>query len=101
MVDRLRRTLPFVNRIAGALLVLVGLYVAYYGGYEVRLFGADDNPRDAVITEAGRLQGAVAGWVHQHGVWPWVIAALALAAVVIGGAWRRRAHARAIGLAAT
>lgn len=92
MVDRLRRTLPFVNRIAGALLVLVGLYVAYYGGYEVRLFGADGNPRDAVITAAGRLQGAVAGWVHQHGVWPWVIAALALAAVVIGGAWRRRAH---------
>jgi cytochrome c biogenesis protein CcdA len=79
MVDRLRRMLPFVNRIAGALLVLVGLYVAYYGSYEV-------------ITAAGRVQGAVAGWVHQHGIWPWVIALLALAVVVIGGAWHRRAH---------
>ncbi|MGV0159641.1 cytochrome c biogenesis CcdA family protein [Mycobacterium colombiense] len=92
LVDRLRRALPFVNRIGGALLVLVGLYVAYYGSYEVRLFGPNGNPRDAVISGAGRLQGAVAGWVHQHGVWPWVIAMVALAVVVIGGAWRRRAH---------
>ncbi|OCB11092.1 cytochrome c biogenesis CcdA family protein [Mycobacterium intracellulare] len=90
MVDRLRRILPFVNRIGGALLVLVGLYVAYYGSYEVRLFGANGNPRDAVITAVGRLQGATAGWVHQHGIWPWAMAVLALAVVVIGGAWHRR-----------
>lgn len=90
MVDRLRRILPFVNRIGGALLVLVGLYVAYYGSYEVRLFGANGNPRDAVITAVGRLQGATAGWVHQHGIWPWLVAMLALAVVVIGGAWHRR-----------
>lgn len=92
MADRLRRILPLVNRIGGALLVLVGLYVAYYGSYEVRLFGANGNPRDAVITAAGRLQGAMAGWVHQHGMWPWVAAVLALAIVVIGGAWHRRAQ---------
>ncbi|MDM4140534.1 MULTISPECIES: cytochrome c biogenesis CcdA family protein [Mycobacterium] len=92
MVDRLRRVLPFVNRIGGALLLLVGLYVAYYGSYEVRLFGANGNPRDAVITAAGRLQGAAAGWVHQHGMWPWVIAVLALTVVVIGGARHRRAR---------
>lgn len=90
MVDRLRRILPFVNRIGGALLVLVGLYVAYYGSYEVRLFGGNGNPQDAVVTAAGRLQGAAAGWVHRYGVWPWLVAVLALAVVVIGGAWRRR-----------
>lgn len=90
LVDRLRRLLPFVNRIGGALLVLVGLYVAYYGGYEVRLFGAGGDPRDAVITAAGRLQGAMAAWVHQHGMWPWLVAVFALTAVVIGGAWHRR-----------
>ncbi|OBF62566.1 hypothetical protein A5753_15135 [Mycobacterium sp. 852002-51971_SCH5477799-a] len=89
-VDRLRRLLPFVNRVGGALLVLVGLYVAYYGGYEVRLFGANGNPQDAVITAAGRLQGAVAGWVHEQGIWPWVMAVLAMVVVVLGGAWRRR-----------
>lgn len=92
MVDRLRRMLPFVNRIGGVLLLLVGVYVAYYGRYEVRLFGANGNPQDAVITAAGRLQGAVAGWVHQHGWWPWVAAVLALGVVVIAGAWHRRAQ---------
>ena len=92
IVDCLRRILPFVNRVSGGLLLLVGLYVAYYGSFELRLLGANADPRDAVITAAGRLQGTLAGWVHQHGVWPWLTALLALAVVVIGGAWYRRAQ---------
>jgi cytochrome c biogenesis protein CcdA len=83
LADRLRRVVPFVNRIGGALLVLVGLYVGYYGVYEVRLFDGNASPRDAVITSAGRLQGALAGWVHRHGVAPW---ALALCLLVAGAA---------------
>jgi cytochrome c biogenesis protein CcdA len=90
--DRLRRILPFVNRISGALFVLIGLYVAYYAGYEVRLFTMNADPQDAVIAAAGRLQGSLAGWVHQHGIWPWVGALLALTAVAAGGVWRRRAR---------
>ncbi|MGZ4562926.1 MAG: cytochrome c biogenesis CcdA family protein [Mycobacterium sp.] len=91
-VDRLRRILPFVDRISGALLLLVGLYVAYYGSFELRVLGANANPQDAVITAAGRLQGTLAGWVYQHGMWPWLTALLALTVVVIGGAWYRRAQ---------
>lgn len=94
LADRLRRALPFVNRIGGALLVLVGLYVAYYGVYELRLFNATANPDDAVITAAGRLQGALAGWVHQHGVLPWVVALSALAIGGFAGSRRRRARRR-------
>jgi cytochrome c biogenesis protein CcdA len=91
LARRLRRILPFVNRISGVLLVLVGLYVAYYGLYELRLFnGAHTNPQDAVITAAGRLQGALAGWVHQHGSWPWVVALVALVAGGLASAWYRR-----------
>ena len=45
LVDRMRAILPYVNRIGGAVLILVGLYVAYYGYYEVRLFTAGGNPR--------------------------------------------------------
>ncbi len=60
---------------------MVGVYVGYYGLYEVRLFSANGNPDDPVIAAAGRLQGAIAGWVHQHGAWPW-LAALALFALV-------------------
>jgi cytochrome c biogenesis protein CcdA len=31
VVDRMRRIVPYVNRISGALLLIVGVYVAYYG----------------------------------------------------------------------
>jgi cytochrome c biogenesis protein CcdA len=92
LADRLRRILPFVNRISGALLVLVGLYVAYYGLYELRLLNARANPQDGVITAAGRLQGVLAGWVHQHGVWPWVAALSVLVTGALGSAWYRRAR---------
>ena len=97
VVGHVRRILPYVNRISGALLVLVGLYVGYYGLYEVRLFGANGNPVDPVISAAGRLQGTLAGWVHRMGAWPWVVAlvALVLAAVAVT-AWRTRgaSHSR-------
>jgi cytochrome c biogenesis protein CcdA len=90
----LRRILPLVNRIGGVLLILVGLYVGYYGLYELRLLNADANPQDAVITAAGRLQGALAGWVHQHGLWPWVVALSVLVLGAVAAAWRRRARSR-------
>jgi cytochrome c biogenesis protein CcdA len=90
--DRLRRVLPYINRISGALLLLVGLYVAYYAGYEVRLFSMNADPQDAVIAGAGRLQGALAGWVHEHGIWPWVATLLALVVLAAAGTWRRRAR---------
>jgi ABC-type nickel/cobalt efflux system permease component RcnA len=92
LADRLRRILPFVNRISGVLLVLVGLYVAYYGVYELRLFNTRANPHDAVITAAGHLQGVLAGWVHQHGGWPWVAALFVLVVGAFAGAWYRRAR---------
>ncbi|BBX97515.1 cytochrome c biogenesis CcdA family protein [Mycobacterium lacus] len=91
LAERVRRVLPVVHRIGGALLVLVGLYVAYYGLYEVRLVaGAGANPQDAVIAAAGRLQGALAGWVHVHGVWPWAAALVLLVAAALAGTWYRR-----------
>jgi cytochrome c biogenesis protein CcdA len=94
LADRIKRILPYVNRFGGALLILVGLYVAYYGYYEVQLFNAGGSPADPVIAGAGRLQGAIAGWVHRHGSWPWLTV---LTASIVGAsvwAWRvRRSHA--------
>jgi cytochrome c biogenesis protein CcdA len=97
VAGRLRRILPLVNRIGGVLLILVGLYVGYYGLYELRLLNADADPQDAVITAAGRLQGALAGWVHSHGVWPWVVALSVLLLGALAAALtpaRRRARNR-------
>jgi len=92
VVDRMRRIVPYVNRISGALLVLVGSYVGYYGLYEIRLFAGKDNPDDPVIAAAARVQGAIAGWVHQHGAWPWLLALAVL--MVAATAWRASARAR-------
>jgi cytochrome c biogenesis protein CcdA len=91
-VDRMRRIVPYVNRISGVLLVIVGVYVGYYGLYEIRLFTANGNPEDPVIAAAGRVQGAIAGWIHQHGAWPWLVALAVL--IVFAAAWRASAGSR-------
>jgi len=87
-VDRMRRIVPYVNRISGALLVVVGIYVGYYGLFEIRLFTGNGNPEDPVIAAAGRVQGAIAGWVHQHGAWPWLVALAVLTIAALVAAWR-------------
>jgi cytochrome c biogenesis protein CcdA len=90
VADRMRRIVPFINRIGGALLVAVGLYVSYYGLYEVRLFTGNGNPGDPVIAVAGRLQGAIAGWVHRHGAWPWMAALVVFTVAALLVVWRTR-----------
>lgn len=92
LTERMQRVLPFVNRLSGSLLIVVGLYVGYYGVYEVRLFEANGNPHDPVVAAAGRLQGALAGWVYRQGAWPWL--ALLIVLLIAGSAlaWLRRRH---------
>ena len=46
----MRKVLPYVNRIAGALLVAAGAYVAWYGWYEIRS-GRNDAAVDRVTDE--------------------------------------------------
>ncbi|WP_029113950.1 cytochrome c biogenesis CcdA family protein [Mycobacterium sp. URHB0044] len=95
VVDRLRRIGPYVNRMGGALLVIAGAYVAYYGWFELRLYTAGADPADPVIATAGRVQGVVAGWVHAHGAWPWLV--VMVLTVVAWWYWRRtsaRVHVR-------
>lgn len=92
VIARMRRALPYINRISGAVLAVVGAYVAYYGWFEVRLFGGGPS-EDPVISAAGRIQRALAGWVYQHGSWPWLIA-LGVALAAVAGALIRSARGR-------
>ncbi|WP_409428284.1 cytochrome c biogenesis CcdA family protein [Mycobacterium sp. SMC-11] len=85
LIDRMRRITRYASRISGALLVAVGLYVGYYGYHEVRLFESGASADDPVLAAAGRLQGTLAGWVHQYGAWPW----LAVMAILLVGALLR------------
>lgn len=93
VVARMRRVLPYVTRLGGLLMVLVGFYVGYYGWFEIRLFGSAAGVDDPVIAGAARLQRTLAGWVYQHGPWPWLAAAVILAGVVVVAATRRRRDA--------
>ncbi len=81
-----RRLLPHINRIGGGLLVLVGLYVGYYGGYELRLYAGEGDAIDPVIEAAGAIQETLAGWVDRIGVLPLlaVLVVLILGGVALG-----------------
>lgn len=81
-----RRLLPYVNPAGGALLIIVGAYVAYYGVYELRLFFTHADPHDPVIQAAAAIQQALSGWLSDIGVWPLTAAlvVLVLGTVLLG-----------------
>ena len=88
VVDRVRRAAPWVNRIAGALLVLAGIYVTRYGLWQLDgSFGADP-----IIDGASRIQSWLAERVDAL---PKVLLALVAAGLVMavaGGTAVRRAR---------
>ncbi len=95
LVRRIRSTGAWVPRVSGLLLVLSGLYVAYYGWWEIRVLGGAD-PDDAVIGAAATVQRAIVGLVQDVGAGGWLIAALVILAVVGAAALRRRRAVAAV-----
>ncbi|MER7895270.1 cytochrome c biogenesis protein CcdA [Streptomyces sp. NPDC096046] len=88
-VGGLRRLGSVASRLGGALLLLVGGYVAYYGWYEIRVLRGPGTS-DPVIEAAGTVQQFVAGLLDDVGV-P-VIAAAFVTLLLIAVALRRRRH---------
>ncbi|MBG0829247.1 cytochrome c biogenesis protein CcdA [Planomonospora sp. ID67723] len=91
VVARMRRILPHVPRISGGLLVAAGLYVVYYGWYELRVF-AGSSADDPIVGAATAVQGAVASGVEALGAGG---IAIALAALALGAAALRRVRRNA------
>lgn len=93
MVRELRGLLPYVQRIAGGLLVLAGAYVAYYGWYEIRVF-ADARTRDPVVDAATGVFDQLRAWATDIGglrlATAFVVAIVG--AVVVAVAGRRRSR---------
>jgi len=84
IVRHLRRMLPYVHRIAGALLVAAGCYLAYYGWYEWRVINGDveaGGPARMVFD----WNATVANWVQQTGAWRigLVLGAIVAAALIL------------------
>jgi cytochrome c-type biogenesis protein len=97
LLARMRRLAPVVSRAGGAVMVVAGAYVAYYGWYEIRLRRGDD-PADPVIEAAGAVQGWLERCLDQLG--PAVVllvfaVALAGSALLVWHARRARSHDRA------
>jgi cytochrome c biogenesis protein CcdA len=88
-----RRILPYAGRIAGVMVGLTGLYVTYYGYFEIRLFFTNASPDDPVIRAAALVQGFLVRLVETVGVWPLLAALATLVAATIG--WRAVARLRA------
>jgi cytochrome c biogenesis protein CcdA len=88
----LRRILPHVGRIAGVVVLLTGLYVTYYGYFEIRLYFTDASPNDRIVETAALVPGWLARRVDALGVWPFVAALVVLAAIAVG--WRTLARRR-------
>jgi cytochrome c biogenesis protein CcdA len=89
LIGRLRRLAPVVSRAGGALVVIAGAYVAYYGWYELRVWrgGAVADP---VVAAAGAVQGSLADGVDRLGVGTVAAVFAALLTATAGLAWRSR-----------
>ncbi|WP_112268695.1 cytochrome c biogenesis CcdA family protein [Lentzea terrae] len=95
VTSRARSLLPHISRIGGALLVLVGLYVTYYGIYELRLFLGGADPADPVVDAAGVVQNALVNWLTAVGPVPPLLLLMALlAGATLLVRRRRKAHDR-------
>jgi cytochrome c-type biogenesis protein len=83
LVHRMRGVLPYVNRISGGLLVVAGLYVAYYGWYELRVYDGDTSG-GGVARWMFDLSARMTNWVESVGpVRLGLVLALAIALVVL------------------
>jgi cytochrome c biogenesis protein CcdA len=94
LLARARRLSPAISRTGGAVLLIVGGYVAYYGWYEIRLLHGG-TPHDPIIEAATTVQQWLTTSLDHLG--PPVIAAvfaLLLAAAIARARIRRRQPAR-------
>ncbi|MGN9913388.1 cytochrome c biogenesis CcdA family protein [Phytohabitans sp. LJ34] len=66
LIRGLRRAAPVISRAAGALLLLAGAYVAWYGWYEIRIF-RDADTTDPIIDNAARVQATASAWLDRVG----------------------------------
>jgi cytochrome c biogenesis protein CcdA len=85
-VARLRRLSPYVSRAGGVLLVLAGLYIMYYGWYELRVF-AGAATEDPIVGAATTAQAALSTALEALGA-GWI--AVALAVLALGAVTVRR-----------
>ena len=93
----LRKVLPYVNRISGVLLVVSGLYVAWYGWVEWRTIRFQSVPRGPEVW-VSRWSASISAWIQSLGTGPLVGAGIFITAVVVSifVAGRRKSQERSL-----
>lgn len=81
LVARIRRVLPVIPRVAGALLAVAGAYVAYYGFYEIQLERGREVPAGPVDW-VGERSGEAVRWIDDLGTTRIGLVALVATAVI-------------------
>jgi cytochrome c-type biogenesis protein len=66
LVRDMRKVLPYVNRISGVLLIVAGIYVTYYGWYELRVFGGNTDG-GGVASWAFDINARITSWISDVG----------------------------------
>lgn len=80
-----RRLLPHISRISAALMFAAGLYSVYYGWYEHRLFQADGNPNNPLVSAALAAQSWLTAIVDSFSPGQW--AAILVVLLAFAGVW--------------
>ena len=80
-VTRMRRAGAYIGRVSGALLVVAGAYVAWYGWFEVRVLSGSTTD-DAVVDAALRVQGYLTRLVADAGAGVLLVVLLGLVCVI-------------------
>lgn len=86
----LRRSVRHVNRVAGALVVAAGAYIAWYGWYEIRI--DRDLRGDPAIDRVTGWSSAVTDWVNQVGAVRLGLLLLLVDLLVVGLVLRHRSR---------
>jgi cytochrome c-type biogenesis protein len=90
LVNALRRATPYMNRVAGAVLLLAAAYVTYYGIYEIRAERSSTVVRDPIVEYFVARQGDASTWIQQVG--PVRLALTLAAAAMVLAVTVRLAH---------
>jgi cytochrome c biogenesis protein CcdA len=82
-VTRLRRALPYVSKVSGVIMAVVGVYLVWYGIYEIRLIQrGDQNAASGPVGVVTRWSSDVSTWLSSFDP---IQVALVLGIVVCAG----------------
>lgn len=83
LVNRLRSAMPTINRVAGVLVALAGVYLAYYGWWERAVLSGDPSsrPADGPVTFVQNISYSIGDWINSVGAVRIAIVVATLAAI--------------------